>query len=235
MSHCFLYQHGGHIDLGTLGGPQCWVQAMNAFGHVIGSSSTLTGESHPFIYARGQMTDLTPVVGDFNGTAINDRDEMAGSVEFRAAVFSKGRVIDLDAAIRALGTGGVLESEAFDINNSGEVVGWYTIDNGGDPEQPWLWRAFVGTPISLLLDRLRHDSKQINFRSGLPEKVRMARVAYGEEDKDATCSALNAFIDEARALRGRLPEQLADALIADGQEIAGAVACEVAQPGETTD
>ena len=48
------------IDLGTLGGEESWAWAINNRGQVVGWSETTDGDIHPFLWEKGEMTDLGP-------------------------------------------------------------------------------------------------------------------------------------------------------------------------------
>lgn len=76
----------GMTNLGTLGGEFSSASSINDSGEVVGSAHTATGDSHPFIFSHGGMTDLTllaPVVAagwgtNFVITDINNNGQMVG-------------------------------------------------------------------------------------------------------------------------------------------------------------
>ena len=114
-------------DLGTLGGSRSYAAAINARGDVVGYS-TLPGDSaaHAFLYQsrQGRMIDLDPrgAGGSSGAWAINDRGRIAGDVveggegTFHAALFVRGRIIDLGTPP------GFPSAFALAINHAGDVL-----------------------------------------------------------------------------------------------------------------
>ena len=112
-------------DLGTLGGPFSVAFAINNAGQVAGQAYLADGHWHGFLYTDGQMADLGALAPGANSTAtaINDAGQVAGrgftdsqSTAWHAFLYSDGVLTDL-------GTLGGRDSDAFGINNSGQVVG----------------------------------------------------------------------------------------------------------------
>ncbi len=143
------------IDIGTLGGPSAHgpgngpgTQLINGAGTVAGAADTPAFDpdcgcfvSQGFRFQDGTLTDL-PVLagGEFSVTsAINARGWIAGSSETgdidpvtgvradHAVLWRDGGVLDLGT----LGTG--VESDAMHVKDSGQVVGFSTVDTSADP------------------------------------------------------------------------------------------------------
>jgi probable HAF family extracellular repeat protein len=132
-------------DLGTLdGGPFTQAFGVNANAEVVGRSAlktTVPGTgcpprrpcrvhpSHAFIYRAGTMTDLGTLGGIFSwGTAVNSAEDVAGystltNGAYHAFLFHNGLMTDLGSLV----VNG--SSEAYGINNFGEVVGWSSSAN----------------------------------------------------------------------------------------------------------
>lgn len=119
--HAFLYSNGTMQDLGTLGGTFGVGNGINALGQVTGESLTSgNAASHAFIYGNGTMHDIGSS-GATLGAGINDSGQVAGvggvgSGPGHAIIYTNGAITDL-------GTLGGNSSEAYGINNAGQVTG----------------------------------------------------------------------------------------------------------------
>ena len=125
--HAFLYQNGHMKDLGTLGGSCSNAYGINGFGEVVGQACTTTSQD-AFLYSGGTMTDL----GGPNSSAsgINDSHQVVGGSGVGASLWSNG-------TITALGSLGGGYSDAYAINNVGQVVGDALPSTG--PVHAFLW------------------------------------------------------------------------------------------------
>ncbi|MCS7069441.1 MAG: hypothetical protein NZN28_12555 [Meiothermus sp.] len=138
----FLWQNG-MINLGTLGGNFAEAYALNNVGQVVGISALSNGQTRAFLWQNGQMNNLG-TLGGSTSTAwgINDQGVVVGSSEnssntTRAFIWRNGQMSDLNSMIDSA-LGWVL-TEATDINNQGQIVG-YGRFNGQT-------RAFLLTPV----------------------------------------------------------------------------------------
>ncbi|MBX3187313.1 MAG: hypothetical protein KF819_09875 [Labilithrix sp.] len=88
-------------DLGTLGGAWSEARAVNDRGQVIGSSETLNGEIHGFLWQAGRMKDLGTVNGSTQiiPEAINERAQVIGVYLTQSGIggflWEKGQMKDL--------------------------------------------------------------------------------------------------------------------------------------------
>lgn len=109
-------------EVGTLGGTESAIRAMNNKGEAVGSSQTASGANHAFLYSGGRIQDLTVAYGLDSAAGINDRGDISGQVDQRAAVVRAGGTVDV------FGPPG---SSAGRVNNSGAVVGDHIIEGVG--------------------------------------------------------------------------------------------------------
>ncbi len=119
--------------LPTLGGENSDAAAINNRGQIVGSSNLATEHhpSHAFLFDHGKMIDLGTLPGGTlsHAAAINDKGQIVGAsdyvpnpyprddrVPYHAFLFERGKMRDL-------GTLAGLSSQAYGINNLGQVVG----------------------------------------------------------------------------------------------------------------
>ena len=164
--------HGVKTDLGTLGGPNSWMNwgAINDHGQVVGMAETSdpdpndenicqfpTGlQCRPFFWQSNHMSAL-PTLGGNNGQAsqINNRGQIAGTAETpdldSGCPASNPHLISLpvlweDGKVQPLPTvGGDPDGFAMAINDQGQAVGFSGICAGAI--HGVLWEN--GTPVPL--------------------------------------------------------------------------------------
>lgn len=157
------HHHYKLIDLGTLGGPHSYGSVngngftlLNNSGEVASYADLVTPDPnaalfgcydpdcfqlHAFLWKNGVMNDLgaLPINNNSAAGSINERgwatgqsqssviDPVLGFPEFHAMLWKQGQIIDLGTL--ADGT----ESLGIYINNSGQVIGFSTINTSPDP------------------------------------------------------------------------------------------------------
>jgi probable HAF family extracellular repeat protein len=81
----YIYQDGHMTSLGTLGGPNSWVNGINHSNVVVGQSLTADGSVHAFMYSNGVMTDLNSLISPslgwtlVNASGINSNGTIVGA------------------------------------------------------------------------------------------------------------------------------------------------------------
>jgi probable HAF family extracellular repeat protein len=140
------WKSGTAMQLGGLGGfDQTFANRVNLLGRVAGVGYKMNGgaitESHALKWTGGVMSDLGTLGGHHAAAlAINDNDQivggstLAGDLITRAFIYSNGAM----TAITTLP--GAVESYAYDISNTGYVVGTAVT---ATPAKPFIWRNGV--------------------------------------------------------------------------------------------
>ncbi len=123
--HAVLWEGGAATDLGTLGGDNSYAFAINDDGVVVGYSHTADGKVHAFMWRDGIMTDIhdteLPPINESYARAINTGESIAGTVGYGGVMW---RTPD-DYVWLLDGSGLSGPSDAHDINDSNQVVGWH--------------------------------------------------------------------------------------------------------------
>jgi probable HAF family extracellular repeat protein len=125
---CFLWENGKMTDLGSLGGTDCVVTAINNRGQVIGAANLAgDGIADPFLWGDEKLIDLYTSTGGkvLAVDSINDAGEIVGAADFsRMGASPISAVLWKNGVSINLGTlSGDCYSHAHVINSKGQVVG----------------------------------------------------------------------------------------------------------------
>ena len=151
LEHAILWENGGVMDLGTLGGPCSIASAIDEGGvHVAGSSDVASAaecssQLHAFLWRAGEMIDLGTLGGPTSNAAdVNKNGVVVGNAdtdncvegpfglecETRGFRWHRGAMEDL-------GTLGGANSSANAVNNHGVTVGSSETGETRTVEVPW--------------------------------------------------------------------------------------------------
>ena len=178
--HALLWRKGSSVpvDLGNLGGKINNVPfAMNDHEQVVGISDVPGDQyQHAFLWQKGAMTDLGTLPGDVtsDGCGINNRGQVSGGStdangNSRAFLWQNGQMYDLNTLIPPNSPLYLLH--AFNINSSGEIVGFaYNTQTGNVDAYVAIPTNFGGGGIASA--PAGGGSGVIASRVALPENVR---------------------------------------------------------------
>jgi probable HAF family extracellular repeat protein len=181
-SHAFVnyYQDPKQMfDLGTLGGQNSTATAISG-GYIAGYAQTASGAYHAVRWSDGPV-DL----GTLGGAAswaygLNQAGTVVGTA--LPATGNRRAFIYQNGAMSEVTLGSISESQANDINNSGQVVGWLKAAPGS-PARAFLWQNGVRTDIGAL----------VSGGSSVANAINESGVVVGEADIDTTGGGRRAF------------------------------------------
>jgi probable HAF family extracellular repeat protein len=137
--HAFLWPGKNNTmqDLGTLGGCCAIANWIDDSGAIVGGSYLSDGEFHAFIWKHELMADLGPKGACTEALGINSREQVVGftcsiNALGDAVLWEDGQFIDLNV-FNYPGSGLQQLVLAYNINNSGEIVGLGVPPSCADP------------------------------------------------------------------------------------------------------
>ena len=149
---------GTFTGLGTLGGSYAEAHGINDTNRVVGWAQNASGKRRAFTYSGGTMTDLGVISArtDSEAQAVNSSSEVVGTVynfgsppsQRLGFIYLPVGAYSLSAGMNSLGTLGGVQSQAFDINDSGQVVGGS--HNASGNWRPFRWQNGTMTNLGTL-------------------------------------------------------------------------------------
>lgn len=155
VPHAFLWDDGVMSDLGFSGS----AKDINDVGQVVGGST---------LWDDGETTDL----GAFSAEAINDLGQIVGTSGDHAALWDDGVIVDLGSLE------GYPISVAYDINDSGWIVGYASTGHPDYETRAVLWTPVADTtppeitaPTDLTVNASSPDGAVVEFTATATDDV----------------------------------------------------------------
>jgi probable HAF family extracellular repeat protein len=192
-----IFANGTTTSLGKLGGSSSWAYGVNAAGQIVGKSDTSAGYAHAVLWTGGAIQDLGALNSGFGSGSIAYGINSAGHVVGTSTPGSKA-FLWTNGVMQDLGTlGGSFGSVAYDVNDSGQIVGYSGVNSGG------FYHAFLN-------DGTMHDLGTAHGHSSEWSQASAINAAGKIVGTDGDGNGFHAFLYSAGAMQdiGALPGRI---------------------------
>ena len=132
----FIYEYEEMTSLGSLDDTgYSEARAINDSNQVVGNSLTKSGSYHAFLYEEGEMHDIGSIEGDSFAYDINNNGQIVGSHRSHllegnglAYLYENKKMKNLNDLLAEKDKAKWNLTEAFGINDRGQIVGWGKLD-----------------------------------------------------------------------------------------------------------
>jgi len=171
QTRAVLWQNGTIQDIGTLGGPDAGVLAINERGQITGQSYTnsipnaTTGMPtvDPFLWEDGRMIDIGNLGGTIGITNASNNNGQVAGIMYLAGDVNFHPFSWIRAVLTDIGTFGGSTGEALRVSDSGFVVG--RADFAGDfIHHAFVWKDGVMHDVGVVPGDLCTNGRAINSR-----------------------------------------------------------------------
>jgi uncharacterized membrane protein len=115
----FLYSGGKYVTLNAPGATSTFLEGINDFGQVVGTATRSNGTGFNFIDTHGKFTVISDAISPLLGNAINDKDEVLGSLGF-----PNYGILDAHGVISPINTSGANGTALVEgFNNLDQLAG----------------------------------------------------------------------------------------------------------------
>ena len=167
--HAFGWNGSALFDLGNLGGPGAFPNAMNDAGQIVGFSPTsaIPGPFGfptiaPFLWEKGKMRNLGTLGGVIGvANAINDQGQVVGDSDLAGDQIDHPFLWERGRKMKDLGSLGGSYATAEWINDVGEVIG-FSFTKGDEVLHAFLWKHGVLTDLGTLEGDISSNAFGIN-------------------------------------------------------------------------
>lgn len=155
-------------DLGTLGGDETSVAALNDAGSVVGWSRLAGGAQRAFVYRDGRMSNLGVLAGNDSSAAvaINNLGQIVGSSSTGGDIASARMFSSDGSSLSEIVLPFTAVKQVQDINDAGDILIYYRGTSQGDCMSPVASCNYIARKTGAPIDLQAKISKGLKINNG---------------------------------------------------------------------